>query len=358
MGKSQKKKNNLKLAILLLILLLMVLIASTYAWFTANQTVTVDSVDVHIEAQNGLQISTNATDWKSLIENADITDNAYAGNNNQLPKTMEPVSTIGDIDTNTGYMKMYYGKVEADEDDSGIDKLTATVEAEPVANKDTDTPKFVSFDVFLRVNKDTKLKMTSGSKVVMSDGSTDKGIKQASRVAFCVEGNVPTGSDVGTITGLKGAESFIGGTKSVYIWEPNANLHTAAAVAHANDNYGITTKADGAITNVVNYAGIKQAFAAKTKLKDSYTQGDNFATVTPDYITFADENGEMLKSDGQKGTTEAPAEQKIFSLTAGITKVRIYMWIEGQDVDCENTASGTDISYNIQFTIDNSTDLP
>ena len=56
MGKNQKKKNNLKLAILLLILLLMVLIASTYAWFTANQTVTVDSVDVHIEAQNGLQI--------------------------------------------------------------------------------------------------------------------------------------------------------------------------------------------------------------------------------------------------------------------------------------------------------------
>ena len=29
------------------------------------------------------------------------------------------------------------------------------------------------------------------------------------------------------------------------------------------------------------------------------------------------------------------------------------MWIEGQDVDCENNASGTDISYNLQFTIDN-----
>ena len=74
MSKKSKEKNNLKLSILLLILLLIVLIASTYAWFTANQTVTVDSVDVHIEAQNGLQISTNATDWKSLIENTDITN--------------------------------------------------------------------------------------------------------------------------------------------------------------------------------------------------------------------------------------------------------------------------------------------
>ena len=54
-----------------------------------------------------------------------------------------------------------------------------------------------------------------------------------------------------------------------------------------------------------------------------------------------------------KPAEEKPAEQKIFALTAGITKVRVYMWIEGQDVDCENTASGTDISYNLQFTIDN-----
>lgn len=36
-------------------------------------------------------------------------------------------------------------------------------------------------------------------------------------------------------------------------------------------------------------------------------------------------------------------------LKAGITKVRIYMWVEGQDVDCENNASGGDISFNLQF---------
>ena len=351
MSKKSKEKNNLKLSILLLILLLIVLIASTYAWFTANQTVTVDSVDVHIEAQNGLQISTNATDWKSLIENEDITTKAYAGNKNQLPTSMEPVSTVGDIDDTTGFMKMYYGKVESDETD-GFDKLTATAEAEPVANEQT-IPKFVSFDVFLRVNSDTKLKMTSGSKVVMKDGSTDKGIKQASRVAFCIEGNTPAGSDVATITGLKGAKSFSDQAKTVYIWEPNANLHTAAAVAHAKDNYNITTTTGGAKSDIVTYAGIKQAFATKTLLKDTYTAGDNFSTIKPDYVTLANANGEMLNADGSEGTKEKPAEQKIFTLTAGITKVRVYMWIEGQDVDCENTASGTDISYNLQFTIDN-----
>ena len=38
-------------------------------------------------------------------------------------------------------------------------------------------------------------------------------------------------------------------------------------------------------------------------------------------------------------------------LAAGITKVRVYMWIEGQDIDCENNASGTDITYNIELSI-------
>ena len=27
------------------------------------------------------------------------------------------------------------------------------------------------------------------------------------------------------------------------------------------------------------------------------------------------------------------------------------MWVEGQDVDCENTASGTDIAFNLQLQV-------
>ena len=108
----------------------------------------------------------------------------------------------------------------------------------------------------------------------------------------------------------------------------------------------------GNIRNIIYQKGQFDC-ATETLLKDSYTEGDNFATITPDYITYANAEGEMLKSDGSEGTPESPAEQKIFALSAGVTKVRVYMWIEGQDVDCENNASGTDISYNLQFTIDN-----
>ena len=40
-------------------------------------------------------------------------------------------------------------------------------------------------------------------------------------------------------------------------------------------------------------------------------------------------------------------------LTAGVTKIRVYMWVEGQDVDCENSASGATINFDLQFTTNN-----
>ena len=43
-----------------------------------------------------------------------------------------------------------------------------------------------------------------------------------------------------------------------------------------------------------------------------------------------------------------------FDVAEGVTKVRIYMWIEGQDVDCEDHASGSALTYNLQFSIDSS----
>ena len=338
MNKKSKRKNDLRSSIILLLILLLLLISSTYAWFTANQVVTISTLDVHIEAANGLQISTDATTWKSIIENVDITTNAYSGNTNQVPSSMEPVSTVGAIDSNTGNMVMYYGTVAADETDSGAYKLTATQETDVAGTNG----KYIAFDMFLRVDKDTQLKLTQGSSVVMKQGSTDKGIKQASRVAFCLQGTQPVGTALNTITSQKGAVSFGTTDSTVYIWEPNANWHTAAAVAHARDNYGITTteSTEGNSVAAVPYYGINKEIGTGVKLIDTNNGNDaSFTAITPSYVTESDADGVLTE------------EKNIFTLSAGITKARVYMWIEGQDVDCENTASGTDISFNLQLQV-------
>lgn len=40
---------------------------------------------------------------------------------------------------------------------------------------------------------------------------------------------------------------------------------------------------------------------------------------------------------------------QIFSINSGITKIKVYMWIEGQDVDCENNAAIGNVALNLSF---------
>ena len=97
MAKKQKKtQKKLSLLILLLLITIVMLGTSTYAWFTANRVVTINQIDVKVEASNGLQISTDASTWKTVITNDDITS-GYAGANNILPATVTAVSTNGSI---------------------------------------------------------------------------------------------------------------------------------------------------------------------------------------------------------------------------------------------------------------------
>lgn len=338
MNKKSKRKSDLRSSIILLLILLLLLISSTYAWFTANQTVTISQFDVTIEAANGLQISANGTEWKAILANADLAHdatNAYSGNVNQIPTSMVPVSTVGATNAN-GQLLMYNGTVAAN--DAGTYALTAKLDEDKAGT----TGDYIAFDIFLKVDKATDLELTNASSVVMN--GNDKGIKQASRVAFVIQGNTAAGSSVDTITKLNG-----GDTAKVYIWEPNANWHTAAAVNHAKNTYGITTteSTNGTSVDAVEYYGINQEIATAITLDKTNGAGVDttyFTKVTPDYITESDADGVMKVEEGKTGIS-------IFSLAEGITKVRVYMWVEGQDVDCEDMASGTGISYNLQFQV-------
>ena len=342
----EKNKATLRSSIILLFLIAILLISSTYAWFTANRTVTISTIDVNVAASNGIQISTNGTDWKALITNEDITTYAYAGNVNQFPASMVPVSSAGEIDSSTGYMNMYYGVVEAN--GNGINALTASQETDAAGT----TGKYVAFDVFLRVDADSDLYMTTESNVVFkstAQQTTDIfGLKNAARVAFCVEGNVAAGSTVGQMSALKGAVSHGATGSTVYIWEPNYDVHTSAGVAAANDTYGITTSV-GPNASAISYFGVKDDIESPIILSQTYTYTyDNEGTpaqANPDANYF-----KAVTTDYKTKETQ-PTYTQVFRLASGITKVRIYMWVEGQDVDCENNASGSNISFNVQLSL-------
>ncbi len=337
MEKEKERRNHKKRLLLLLIALFFTTVmftTTTYAWFTANQTVTVSTLTVNVDAKNGIQISADATNWKSLLQTEDLTTNvnaAYAANVNQIPASMEPVSTIGALDTD-GHMKMFYGVIQ--DNSNGDYIITATQETD---TKSTTTGRYIAFDMFLKVNKATRIALT-GNSGVKKHGATDLGIKNASRIAFVVEGNATEETALATIQGLKTTD-----TSNVYIWEPNFDVHTDSGVAQARDVYTTNTSKTGAAQ--IPYSGVKAEIAAGNNVlmnaasstAHTTTYGNYFDTVSVDYRTPA-------------AFTGGTGNQEIFQLAAGVTKVRVYMWIEGQDVDCENNASGDSIDFDIQIT--------
>ena len=322
---SNNNRKKILTAFLMLIVTAISLTTASYAWFTENTTVTVDSIDVNVSAANGIQVSVDAVNWKANISTTDITTNAYTGNTNQLPNQIVPVSTIGDVDTATGFMKMYKGSIEADASTAHGYRLVAEQSVEKAGT----TGDFIAFDLFLLTTQATTVYLTTSSDVVATAANT--GLKNAARVAFLYEGSAVTGASASAIA-LKGAASHGEGNNNL-IWEPNSNAHKAGGISQAN-NYGETKFT--ATTIVPNYYGIKAPIAANPAVDYQSKVDTYFAQVTPDIQT-------------PEGNTANGEYKTLFNLAAGINKIRIYGWVEGQDYDCENNASGSNIVYNIQI---------
>ena len=329
MTKNKRKKRSKKIFIAILMILFsgVVLTASTYAWFTANKTVTVEQIEVNVAASNGLQISVDASNWKTLISNADIkgAGTTYTGAVNQLPTTsIVPTSSIGEVDAATGFMKMFKGEIISSSTGTNILKAERSTETHSTTSGD-----FIAFDLFFQVTEDTPVYLTNASNVIAVDAS--KGIENAARVAFVEQGNAAAGTAVGTVQGLKSD-----GKKPAIIWEPNIDVHKPAAVVAALSTYEITTTETGAAR--INYNGVKAPIPEEANIPLKSADTNYFSAVTPALTSVA------------AGIPDTDYLQ-LFTLKAGTTKVRIYMWVEGQDVDCENNASGSSLAYNLQFSV-------
>ena len=322
--KDEKRRKKILIAILAILFTGIILSASTYAWFTANRTVRVDTININAVASNGIQISTDAVNWKPVVNATDI-ENAtsnYAAAVNKLPDDLNPVSTVGDIDTNNGYMKMFLGSVDA-VGNSYV--LTAQQEVENASTGVHDNnANFVVFDLFFKLTTGAQVYLSPNSKVTVN--GTDKGLQNAARVAFVNEGYV------GTTAAETSAQPLHGGT-GIIIWEPNYTSHKQSGVDNARNTYGKTSFTSTSSDDP--YYGVKAAISSGVALNS--TDSTYFSQVNP-AIKTSDSN---------------TAYNNFFTLNAGVTKVRVYMWVEGQDVDCENNASGSGFDVVMAFSLDN-----
>ena len=354
------KNRRMLFLVIAFLLTIVVLSTSTYAWFTSNYTVSVQPLDVQVSSGSGIQISTDAVNWKSMITLADI-QAGYSGGVNKVPSgEMSPVSTVAtpyaDATQWSQGLKMYKGTIVNDVN-SGVMYLDSAQELD----NSTTEKNYIAFDLFLKLDyKATEqaptqqVYFTSGTGIT-TYGAANTYIEYAGRMGFVVQGNSPSSSSVDTLRHIKGAES-------VTIYEPNYDVHTNNGLSNGRDNYGITgylSDPEDPTSQVIAYAttgnaqavpyyGVKAAFEyndeeditaqdytpSGTRLNS--TDSTKFELVTPDYQTTA----------ANTSTFE------FMSMAPGVTKIRVYMWVEGQDIDCENTASGGNVQFNLGFTLE------
>ena len=188
--------------------------------------------------------------------------------------------------------------------------------------------KFIAFDIFLKTTTNTKLHLTPESNAEYL-GNKSVGIENAVRFAFVEEGRTSIDSSLNVIQNLSTNDN-----NNVYIWEPNYDTHTEYGISNARDIYNINITNP---SNPVNYDGIIKEIDKNRNVTTDRASENNypnlFKRVNVSYYTT-------------NGFTE---NKEIFNLQAGITKIRIYMWVEGQDVDCENNASVGNMSLSLQF---------
>lgn len=309
------KKRRILLALIMLIISGISLTTATYAWFTANRAVSVQEIDVKAQASGGIQISADAEKWSNEVTiNELLAEGLVAkGIHNYIPDTaLKPVTTVG-VNNKTGAFDFYLGELN----DAG-DKVTLTSIAD-------DSKNYVAFDLYFYSATPQTIEFNAGTQVVAKNvdtpasAATDTGLKSSVRVGFLVQGNDPTATPT-TAIGLNN-----GGLTNQTIWEPNADIHTD----YAKNMLG----ASGIMTT---YGGI--------------ATGSDVGMTAANTTNFKAVDGTL----GLKTSTQAQVYPSgtIFSFLAGITKVRVYVWLEGQDVDNEDTASlGTGVGVMLKFKI-------
>ena len=293
------KKNLVKKSVLpVFVALLCSVIALTsvsYAWFSMGNKASVETLELSVTSASGMQVSSTGNEgtFKSLIPLAELTEIA----SNQMPKKTDgkfdfaftPVSTTAAL--SEGLHKFWTGTVK----DNG------TVE---YAAETTGAKNYMYFDLYFKSNGGQTLYFDISSTVLDVE-TADKNTSLGMRVSFVYFGSSQT-------PGAAGITNLASSATEAVIWEPNATQHTQDAL-----NRG-AQEGQKSAANGVNLEGAKTAISLPAAVSKTVDQ---------------------VATDGLK----------IADMTQGYHKVRVYIWLEGEDIDCANDISGGSVKVDLKF---------
>lgn len=367
-AKKEKKKKTRKTVFKILLVIIILFLINVYIILSIfykgeNFTVTLDS---EYGRESGLVIYED--------------QNTYT-NSNLKVNELQPVSTVG-TDRDVTDIAMYRGtnteSIILDSIAAVKNSVASTDEGQNDPSK-PDYPGYFAFDLFIQNSglkegdtqgttvESLQLDSTSSVTVKASGGNSATGLQNTPRVAFAkFSGTADVGAENATQV-LPSTNSTTSKITDIAIWEPNSDKHVTNIVNSNNyiiwnnedkTSYKITAEADTA-TGISPFAdgqvlptyGLTSAAVGK-KITNIYNWSK--ASGTPagtDQGYLAKQNVVATPASNDKvmflkSTTDGSTDFEI--VKNAITKLRIYVWLEGQDVDTTNYAShGGGITVNI-----------
>ncbi len=316
--------------------------ASTYAWLSSALNVKIHFVQLSVSSNSGLFISLDGVDYSdsvyismdSIIMDLKAT---YPNHTNQWSYGLWPVSTNGLLSPNHDKFDIFAGELirTRDKYPNGATKrlLNAVKASEDKANGSN---YYVAFDIFLKnasgsplpdnlfFDEETTIEYKEDTSEEVREAMD--GIMNSIRVGVIKIGSLPHDAPLSDIQNIKCNNNC-----EFVIWEPYHTSHSEPSIEDAAV-YGVTL-IDGFYTPT--YGMIREG-----KRLD-HTNGHAGTGIPLITENFALQN------------TIKTFEQPIFQVPNAVTKARVYIWLEGQDLDSlESYSKGTDLDVIINFVKD------
>lgn len=317
-----------------------------------------------------------------------------------------PVSTDGTMDQENSVLSLY-SKTSMSTSPGGY-----TLRADPITRTDKDgnpipeDPGYVAFDLFIK-NKvtggtyvadynelnDELIYLTKDSKVELAASSSTaggEGLQNSLRIAFMQIARVEDGTEIATITGMQcdnddenitglcnkygevengsvapgslAGDAVSSNGKTFAIWEPNDKKHTAESIGRlsqqcktrctSTSDEGCTDKEVGDYTTT-SCSAIADNTYYKTYVVNKQILSSDKVDIYDGHNNYTATigNGQSLREMDYYTDTEIADENRdqLFGLSASsITKIRVYIYLEGQDIDNFDITS-TDQAFKIEF---------
>lgn len=333
MYKRIRKDIRFNIILVAIFLTSLVFIYSTYAWFSSSLDVTISDFKMTTNSIDGLYISLDGVTWSDSIEVSKenmekLLHQTYKNHTTQWSDEMSPISTIGIDDNNTNKFALFGNKRDLVENISYTtkDKIDFIKMHEKEPNYRN---YFVAFDIFIKNRTPSPYE----DNIYFDSTTSVKGkTKDYNIIINSVRVGLSFTDIISSDAGINDIQNINCNNKCTsLIYEPNAYNHDEDTIDYLK-KHNITIK------NGEYY-----------ETHSVINEGDNVDL-------WSGVKGSDIKYDTEHfaiQNTITNFEKPIVSMPDGIVKARVYLWIEGQDIDVIKHKSEDDtVSVSLNFVKD------